>query len=341
MSKKRLWGLSLRVLVGVPVAIAAGSLMLLFSYCLHDRVGWEWVTDALLNVGSSILLFAPLLLLSEWILSRRVNQLESEVRQTQTEVGDAQIRLAEVIDYRDQGQREDASADLDTEIRERLFGPIREQDEKFAALVTARDPAVFVETLSVATAAYLITSAGPRVELMFSDLHVRFSVEGDALKLQLESGAGKVHGLAYCQPGEDVLDGLTAISAHASKVPGFDGMDKLFPGQTPRQLSDLLLFASKYRYTITGERKLEHLVEITEAGWVLTETALLPKSVPYYEIAADRFDEIDWPEHIVNKGWPESYAFPATLEWARKLLDVPTRLKRRGPTPLPPTTEAG
>ena len=78
--------LSARLWVGLGGSLFVGALMLLGSWLLSDSEDWVWASDALLNVGSAILLFAPLLLLTEWLLERRVRDIEVEAEETRQAV---------------------------------------------------------------------------------------------------------------------------------------------------------------------------------------------------------------------------------------------------------------
>lgn len=313
--------LPLRLRWGLPISIVVGLGMLYLSFVLNDVEDADWWSEALTNVGSSVLLFAPLLLVSEWLLDRRVARLEGEVKQTQSEVGDAQSQLAEVRDYLDPSQRNDAAVDLDIQVRERLDAERQEEEDLFASLAVARVPEPFIAALDAATKAGLISKSGPRVELLYSDLHLRFRLDvAGELLLIVENGDGSVCGTVTWKSGVDIAEPLVAVGEIARKQYGFDGMDKFFPGQVPRQLSDMLTFVSKHRMDWTGDRAISDVIEITESGWIITERALLPQSIPYYEIAVKRLGELDWEEHILRKGWPESASFPHTFGWAKKLL---------------------
>ncbi len=61
-----------------------------------------------------------------------------------------------------------------------------------------------------------------------------------------------------------------------------------------------------------------HLRKIIErrGGWYFTEENILPAEDLQYRVAVDRLDEMDWEEHLRNKGW---YGAPSALEFARAL----------------------
>jgi hypothetical protein len=56
----RLRNLSARLWAGLSGSVLVGAAMLVGSWLLSDREGWAWVSDALLNVGSAILLLGLL-----------------------------------------------------------------------------------------------------------------------------------------------------------------------------------------------------------------------------------------------------------------------------------------
>lgn len=323
----RLRNLSARLWAGLGVSLLVGALMLVGSWLLSESERWAWASDALLNVGSAILLFAPLLLLTEWLLERRVLELEEEaedtresVRQTQREVGEAQARISDLIDFNTAGGREEAARQLDEVVRGAMFKEHNDLEDLYARLAGEQDIASFVRALRSGIERRLISDTGVRVELMYSDLHLRFVPVGeDAIDLHIESAEGEILATVQWRRDRSTADALAEVSSVASKLPGFDGMDKFFAGQTPRQLGETLMYAARYGPEMTGSYEIFKVMEITEAGWVIAERGLVPKSARPYMIAFDDAAPIDWDEHIHNKDWSESPYFPSTVRWATEM----------------------
>lgn len=316
--------LNARLGVGVAGSVLVGGVMLVGSWLVGEQKEWTWVSDALLNVGSAILLFAPLLLLTEWLLERRVRNIEEDaeetreaVRQTQKEVGEAQSRISELIDYNTAEGREEAARQLDEVVRQAMFKEHTDLDELYASLVGAQGIEPFVRALQTGIERKLISDTGVRVELMYSELHLRFSPpRAGAIDLHIEANNGKILATVHWDETRTVADVLSEVSVVASELPGFDGMDKFFAGQVPRQLAETLLYAARYSPRMTGSYDIYKVMEITDGGWVVSERGLVPKSARPYMIAFEDAAPIDWDEHIRNKDWPESPYFPATFRWS-------------------------
>lgn len=130
-----------------------------------------------------------------------------------------------------------------------------------------------------------------------------------------------VHG----RPGEDIAEALREVSESAKSQSGFDGLDKFFPSHAREHLADMLLYALSQAKELTGRTEVSHIIEITEDGWIVTDEGLRPRSVPFYLISFNDRALIDWTEHILNKPWNESAAFPHTFSWALALYDRMTK----------------
>jgi hypothetical protein len=302
--------------------------MLVGSWLLIDTRGAEWPSDALLNVGAAVVLFAPLLLLTEWLLEQRVLSIEDDVqqtredvRQTQKEVGDAQAQLSTLIDYTSEEGRKDAAAQLDQDVRDQMFSEQRDLLDLFASLATQASVEPFVRGVRLAMDKEFVTHEGPRVPLLYSELHLRFLPHGAGIELRIESNDGEVLATVPWRDSMTVTDALAQVSVLARDLPGFDGMDKFFAGQTPRQLGEMLMFAARHGAEMTGDYAIHRVVEITEDGWIITERGMVPRSVLHYVIRFDSAAPIDWEEHILNKEWEESHSFPYVYRWARELND--------------------
>ncbi|WP_460781603.1 hypothetical protein [Microbacterium shaanxiense] len=301
--------------------------MLAGSWLLSGSENWAWGSDALLNVGSAILLFAPLLLLTEWLLERRVRDIEEDaeetrqvVRQTQREVGEAQARISELIDYNTAEGREEAARQLDEVVREAMFKEHNDFDALYASLAGEQNITPFAHALRSGIDRKLISKTGVRVELLYSELHLRFELRDDnEIDLHIESDNGEILATVQWRAGRTIAEVLTDVSTIASGLPGFDGMDKFFAGQTPRQLGETLMYAARFSPQMTGSYDIYKVMEITGEGWVIVERGLVPKSARPYMIDFDGAAPIDWDEHILNKPWPESPYFPTTMRWAGEM----------------------
>jgi hypothetical protein len=54
-------------------------------------------------------------------------------------------------------------------------------------------------------------------------------------------------------------------------------------------------------------------------GWYFTEEHVLPPEDLTYSIDINRLTEMDWEQHLYNKGW---YGASSALEFARRLYGI-------------------
>jgi hypothetical protein len=297
---------------------------------------WSWVSSVLINLGSALILFSPLYWLTER-LAVKVRKLNTEVVTAQREVGATQAKLQNVEDFinpalptdfpNKSDARSEAAAKLDQNVQQEMGASRRNDEELYSSIALEPDPVRIAVALLRAEADDLITSDGPRCELLYSDYHVRFVavwIDDIAdLKLTIETDDGTVLFAIPWSKDETATSIFARIGELLRDSPGFPGEELFFAGQLPLQLSDLLLYASRYRPSVTGSMAIRKIVEILQSGWVITERYLLPKSYRDYTIDVSRLNELDWPEHIRNKGWKESFSFEEALNVARGLKAFP------------------
>ena len=288
-----------------------------------------WFSNVLVSLGTAIILFSPLFWLTERLTEQveraeeTVGVLGSRVAEAQREVGDAQAKLQIVEDATNPELRRDAAVNLNEQVQEGMSAARKEDDALYASLAFDPTPERIIEALLKARADGLISEKWPRCELLMSYMHVRWVIDGEPsgheLHLKVEDDTGKVlHDVLWAN--ERSADAVfVEIGKLLVEHGGYPGDNLFFAAELPRQLSDLLLYASKYRPSVTGNYEIARVVEIFESGWILTDSALIPKSYRSYHIAINRLGEIDWSEHIRNKGWPESLAFAEALRMAREL----------------------
>jgi hypothetical protein len=105
------------------------------------------------------------------------------------------------------------------------------------------------------------------------------------------------------------------------------------PTESVSDVSDMLVTVTRLRaQELMGHRSDLRLIIERIDGWYLTEDAVIPADDLHYRIDVERLDEIDWEQHLVDKGW---YSAENMIPFARRLYG-PERI-RKAPTSNPPT----
>ncbi|QVI19685.1 hypothetical protein KHQ06_25430 [Nocardia tengchongensis] len=168
-----------------------------------------------------------------------------------------------------------------------------------------------IDALHQATEDECISKHGVRVRVWETDLYYRFVAlvlpSGRQLVVQLETTDGQVISDCHWEPAEAPGHFYGRLVA-AVRAAGRDlGVGLNDPTESVQRLSEMLVEIARlraqklrgYRYTIWRVVQKEDVGD----GWYLTETALIPADDPSYEILYTRLDEIDWEQHLYNKGW--------------------------------------
>jgi hypothetical protein len=263
-------------------------------------IGWGWLLrgrdylpDLLLQVGSSLVLLVPLVLLG-WILEARLRDTEDQAHHIASGLAEMRSQVDDLSEAtRNLIQRE--SADWDETIRKARRAP----DQKLIAGLL-RDGALMSA----------VASAGVRVEVPRTDLRLRF-VPGPATELPLvvEQAHGARIGTLTWRPGEpfqtvarSVADVLTARDAY----PGDDRYD------SSQLLTDLLDVIEAGVAARTGRlpHALGPLIELPNAQWAVASDGL-HCLVRKYHIPAERLLDTaeDWRAHMLGKPWVDHTSF--------------------------------
>jgi hypothetical protein len=284
-----------------------GTGMLIGSWFLKTVDPWWSATMD--NVGVVILLLIP----GEYALARlrsgfaQVTRRVDEARATSEAAMSAAERTQESLD----------------EIRETLLGRQKAEHEAeldiYRRLITAPSRESILEALRHATETDVVTSAGVRVPVWETNLHYRFVVAphvGD-LTVQVERDDGTIIS-AHRWDAETPAGVFFQSLVQAVRDAGCDlGVGLNDPTESVEQLSNMLVEVTRLRaQELMGYRwKLRKIIERRD-GWYFTEDHVLPAEDLGYQIAVSRLDEMDWEEHLRNKGW---YDAGAALEFARRL----------------------
>jgi hypothetical protein len=278
--------------------VAAG--MLLVSWLLSSSSDSEWIAGLLVNVGSAILLFVPL-----YVLSKRLDAHISDVRREA-------VRGVEALTDRVSGIEEQVDRRLEevaTAFAERVQ---RERDADAAAFnAVAETPskATLQAAVQRAIPLGLLCDEGPRVRVGDrSETYVRLHPILDYMRptkpplisLWLESIEGKVHSQhpwSGDEPLEDLLVPMNTILRRMTQEEL--AVEPIFSG-----ILDALLVAR----TATERRPI---VELCPPQWAVTPRGLVTYgSAPLYVASHDRLHtEPHFAEHIREKFWVDAESF--------------------------------
>lgn len=322
---------------------------------------WPWMSDLLMNLGAAFLLFGLFYLLTDRI-SRRVDVAERDVGQTQSKlqavsdfviekesssatssqkIGGSPDSLAsgdgatpepnppavagstdESDESDESDEAEERAAEIDRAVQQAMALDRANEEALYRKVATHPSSKLIHIALQQAQQEGLVSRSGPRCELLFTDLHIRFVISNNdqsTVVLQIETNEGVVLGSLAWGESNNEADVFAALGRMLKKLGLYPGDQMYFPGQLPKLLSELLIYASKYRHSSTGDSDIQGVIEMLESGWVIMERGLAPQSYRGYLIANSRLDEIDWSAHIRNKPWPEALHVDEALAIARGL----------------------
>ncbi|TBN56009.1 hypothetical protein EYE40_00560 [Glaciihabitans arcticus] len=338
----RLWWMIGSFFVGVVFVFGS-----YFSDVASPAREWRnpWLSNLLVNAGTAFVLFGLFYVLTER-LSARVKLTERDVGQTQSDLQNIEDdRLAPRTDSTRRGnglaveaerpgpQDDDTlshSASIDAapsiaEVVQAGMARRRLEEEALYEKVATQPTSKLVHmALMKAKLSGVISSTGPRCELRETDLHVRFlaSVDSAQVILQLETADGVILATLAWGESNDAGAVIIALGTVLIRLDLYPGDQLYFGSDLLTQLSDLLMYASRYRQSVTGERDIHGVIEVLDSGWVIMDRGMVPKTYRAYLVASSRLDESDWASHIRNKAWPESRYVEEALAIARGLHGV-------------------
>jgi hypothetical protein len=275
----------------VPVAAtAAGVAMIGWGWLLAGR---DYLPDLLLQLGSSLVLLVPLVLLG-WML-------EARMRRTEDQAHDIASGLAEIRSQVD---------DLGEATRSLIRSEHADWQDAIEKARRAPDQEAIAGLLRDAAALSAVASTGVRAGVPRTDLRLRFVPGPDVeLRLVLEQANGtRVSELTW-RPDEPfhavarwVADVLMARDAY----PGDDGYD------SGRPLMDLLDVIEVGVAARTGRlpHPLGPLIELPNPQWAVASDGLHCRERKYH-IPAERLLDTaeDWRGHMLGKSWVDQTSF--------------------------------
>ena len=326
-TRPRIVVLSLMALVGLGSGFA--------SWWLQDID--PWCSTMLANVAVVVLLLIP----GELALSRFRQQVDNIDEAAANASGAANVAL----------DRAESATESLANVRERLVADsapktlanVREQliqdqiDELddvvglYEGIGKKGDRASLIKALRRATDDDVITGAGVRAPVWETALHYRFVLsDDDTLTVHLEKDDGSVLSV-HPWPAEMPMAAFYQTLVQGIRDTGNDlGTGLNDPTESVRELSEMLVDVTRLRsQDLLGHRQILRKIIERRNGWYFTETSIIPAEHLHYVVDVSRLNEMDWEEHLRDKGW---YTAPDALEFARRMYKVtgqPPRPRRR------------
>ncbi|WP_432983198.1 hypothetical protein [Dactylosporangium sp. CA-233914] len=301
-------------------SLLAGIGLLLWSWTVRDD---GWLSGTLVNVGTALLLFVPLLIAGR-VIEKRLDEVrasQNQIEQRQEKTAESIATLAEEVAHTQEDLRR--TRDRLTEAVSSRLAASRQQDRQaFENVEEGPSHEVVFEALMRAAALHLTTESGCRVPIRNTRLylwfetpttHDRFQDEpdpGEDLYLRLESaGRGRVDRLYWPaeMSAEDFLVTLAEAVTRSGEYPG----DASF--EAGRIFSDLreLLEVVHESATSGSATPVVGAIQFFSPQWVITEAGLISVGRPGggYSIPFTRIQEPSWPAQMAGKTWLDVNSF--------------------------------
>lgn len=309
-------------------SVVAGTVVLMLSWIVGID---SWWSGALVNAGTALVLFAPLVLFGRHIERRfdEVQATQAQIEQRQDAASASIATLAEEVSST-QAELRSTREQLNAAVAGRLSAMRQKDRNAFGDVEAAPSHDVLFTALIRAAELNLTTATGCRVPVDNTNLflwfetpttHDRFQDEPDPdedLYLRLEyTDGGEAGRLAWSkkETAEDFLVVLSEAVVRAGHYPG----DNLFDaGRVLGDLRELLELA--YESATGGSvEPLTGVVQFCPPQWVVTERALVSTGKRSgYSIPLSRIHE-DWSSQMSGKPWLDRDSFDAALEAASGL----------------------
>lgn len=301
----RIWLAMLIAIAGIVAAV--GSWLL--------RVSDPWWSTMLANIAVVVMLLVP----GELLLSR----MRSDVKRIEKTANDAQTDAASAKELAENTERSL------NDVRSKLF--VRQRAELDNELDIYRnmiaDPSreSLIAALRHATEQDLIVAEGVRSPVWETDLHYRFVLDDSKTELEvwLEKDDGEVVSKSSWAKGTLAVNFYQTL-VEAVRAAGSDlGTMLNDPTQSVEELSNMLVEVTQLRaQELAGHRSTHRQIIERNFGWYFTRDSLVGGPHNNYRIDIDRLNQLDWDEHLHQKGW---YEGASAISFARKLYGVPAR----------------
>lgn len=300
---------------GVAVLVTLGAVgVFALSYFLQND---PWLSSALSNIAGALLLLIP--------ADMAVQHFRSQLTATRRVAAAAQTQAEAALETAERVAL--SLADVEGRLIE---GQAKELDDEIAIyqrVLADASRGALLNALRHATQVGLITEAGVRVPVWWTDLHYRFVVnDPTALVVRLESDDQRV--MAECSWDAEVsAESFYALLVASVREAGRDlGTGLNVPTESVAQLVDMLIEVTRLRsQEPLGHRSTLRKIIERRDGWYFTEKLMVPVEHLEYLITSDRLNEMDWEEHLERKRWDNDAA--GAIRFARRLYGTLPRVR--------------
>jgi hypothetical protein len=314
--------------VATALIVAAAVGLLYWSWVSQTST---WESGILVQFGSTLLLFVPLVVVGHGI-ETRIDALRSHqdrISTRQDEQASDVARLAEEV-AQTQTDLRLTREQLTEVVRERIAARTGRDAALFEAVGEAPSQADVLRSLMRAEEIGLIPSQGCRIDLI-SGCYLRFKPEWsaydpiiqededpDVIALTLEEIDAKA--LSHIEwDAESTADDIAVRIAEEMQASGVYSGERLFDaGRIFADLSALLAFGHK-ESTSGKTNPVRHIVQLCPPQWAVCDDGIYSMDTPY-QIVARRLNE-NWHSHMSEKTWVDMPSLEQALDVCRALYE--------------------
>lgn len=312
----------------IIVAIVTGTVGIAVLSISRSALVGAWAADVLINAGTALLLFTPLLIAGR-VFEKRIRGIEQsqgvvQSKQDQTDqrvavlAEDVSDAVGEIRSIRDQ---------LAEDVADRLAEQHAQDLEEFSRVRNNPSPESVGSALREAFEQKLVFHMGPRVRLQATEVCCRFPITGtkqNRFSLAVETRDGTHLEMLWVDAETGIQERLVELARRLQQRNLYPGDAFFTPMQIFDDLAELLSIAYRRRTGAGGvSEPIWPVIELFPPQWALTEYGIERVDLmSVYQIASSRLDEIDWEEHILGKPWVDRTSFLMALATARDMRDA-------------------
>lgn len=300
------------------ITLAAGVALLLVSAAINHA--HAWAAGLLVNIGTTVLLVVPLIVLAqlfEWRLVRAQQRTSAQVQTLSAELDNVRKEVSDVL--------QQLNADTVRHLAEQRV-PARTYIDSIKSDPSRTGIAC---ALRAAESMHLFTMRGPRVAVPGTPIFARWENVGvdqspgqDDVMVTLERDDGSEVAQCIWPREQSALDFSVRLGNLLRDTGHYPGDAAYRPG---------LMFDELYRIFDLGYRHatrdqgitstLGPIVQLVGKQWVITDQDIVTSdNWGQYSIPLSRLDDLDWDEHMRGKPWVRIEEFRLALDTAKALL---------------------
>lgn len=272
--------------------LAAASLALGMSWLLTSNTR-AYFSDLTMWFGASFLLAIPL-----WHFTKSLEETKDETKSLRAELS--------VRDDREPASSSPTPLDeVEAALQDSQIERLEKQKHTIREWIRRGDRDSTIAMLTATTTSGLVSPHGLRAPIWETTLHLRFVLNGDTLTINIEHDNGREHGAVEWTPDLTPLKVFQQLETIVEEAGQHQGTLLFSPAESIRVAGEALLFAVHYsaQKVQSGAEYFDGIIEHVD-GWFITEDGLVSREHPYYFINQHRMNDLDWEEHISDKGWP-------------------------------------